>query len=56
MLLVIFITTLITGKLDFTAACIKSYLLNSTMPTRVLRYVTIGVFGTSAFTGGDIML
>ncbi|MEO7991568.1 MAG: hypothetical protein ABI663_18590 [Chryseolinea sp.] len=53
---IIFKTTLIAGTLDITAACIHSYLLNGTMPSRVLRYVASGVFGASAFTGSNIML
>ncbi len=53
---VIFKTTLIAGALDITAACIHSYLLNGTMPSRVLRYVASGVFGASAFTGSGVMM
>jgi hypothetical protein len=53
---IIFKTTLIAGTLDITAACIHSYLLRGTMPSRVLRYVASGVFGSSAFTAGNEML
>ncbi len=52
----IFRTTLIAGMLDIIAACLHSYLTNGTMPSRVLRFVASGVFGTSAFTGGNQML
>ena len=52
----IFKTTLVAGTCDIVAACIQSYLVNGTMPSRVLRYVASGVFGKSAFTGGDEMM
>jgi hypothetical protein len=53
---IIFKVTLLAGTLDITAACIQSYLVNNTMPSRVLRFVASGVFGMSAFTDGNIML
>jgi len=49
-------TTLIAGTCDIVAACIQSYIVNGTMPSRVLRYVASGVFGKSAFVGGDEMV
>lgn len=52
----IFKTTLIAGTCDIVAACIQSYVVNGTLPSRVLRYVASGVFGKSALTGGDEMI
>src|SRR6187455_2206915 len=52
----IFKTTLIAGTCDIVAACIQSYVVNGTMPSRVLRYVASGVFGKSAFIGGNEMI
>ena|SRR6187551_3565579 len=49
-------TALVAGTCDIVAACIQSYVVNGTMPSRVLRYVASGVFGKSAFTGGDEMM
>jgi hypothetical protein len=52
----IFKTTLIAGTCDIVAACIQSYVVNGSMPSRVLRYVASGVFGKSAFSGGNEMI
>ena len=48
----IFISGLIAGTLDITAACIQSYLFRRASPLRVLRYVAGGLLGPDAFNGG----
>ena len=52
----IFKTTLVAGVLDITGACIYAYIAAKLMPAFILRYVASGVFGNSAFTGGNSML
>lgn len=44
---------LIAGTLDISYACIYSYLMRGTPPSRILQSVASGVLGASAFTGGS---
>ena len=53
--LAIFITGLIAGTLDITAACIQYYSKTGKGPGNVLRYIASGVFGKDAGTGGNTM-
>lgn len=46
-------TTLLAGTLDILAAFASAYLRSGTTPDQVLRFVASGVFGQSAFSGGD---
>ena len=48
----IFKTTIIAGCLDIIAACIQSYILKSSTPDKVLKYIASGVFGKAATSGG----
>jgi len=48
----IFITAIIAGVLDITAAFIQAYLSKSVTPDIVLKYIASGVLGKDAFSGG----
>lgn len=52
----IFKTTLIAGSLDIIAACTQAWLVKSTAPEIVLKYIASGVFGKEAFDGGAGMI
>ena len=47
-----FISGLIVGLLDATAACVNAYLQRGITPAGVFRYVASGVLGKEAFKGG----
>jgi hypothetical protein len=51
----IFLGGLIAGTFDISYACIYSYLMRGTPPSRILQSVASGVFGASAFSGGNRM-
>jgi uncharacterized membrane protein YagU involved in acid resistance len=46
---------LIAGTLDISYACIFSYSMRGTPPSRILQSVASGVFGARAFAGGTEM-
>ena len=46
---------LIAGALDITYACVFSYFMRRTPPSRILQSVASGVFGAGAFSGGTRM-
>ncbi len=48
----VLITALTAGTLDISAAFIQSYLVADVMPSRVLKYIASGVFGSDALNGG----
>ena len=48
----IFLTGLLVGTLDITAACTQYYLKKGKGPEGVLTYVASGLFGKQAFEGG----
>ena len=48
-------SALLVGTLDILAAIVQSYLLGST-PSKMLRYIASGIFGSEAFSGGDIFV
>lgn len=52
----IFITGLIAGTLDIIGACLLSYIIRGTLPSRVLKYIASGVFGKDAMNGGTLMM
>ena len=54
-LLFIVKTGLLAGFLDISAAFIDAYASRGTAPTRVLQFIASGVFGRSAFSGGQAM-
>jgi uncharacterized membrane protein YagU involved in acid resistance len=47
---------LIVGGLDLLTAFADYYIATGKGPENVLKYIASGVFGTSAFTGGNTML
>jgi hypothetical protein len=49
-------TTFIAGSLDIAAACTQAWLIKSTTPEIVLKYIASGVFGKDAFAGGTGMI
>ena len=49
---VIFLSGLIAGTLDLTAACVSAWLRNGATPLRVSQFIASGAIGTVAFTGG----
>ena len=49
-------TAFLAGSLDITAACLQAYLMAGMMPAKLLQYVASGVFGKTAFEGGNSML
>lgn len=49
-------TGLIAGTLDILAAFIQYYIKTGKGPAGVLKFIASGVFGESAFTGGNIMI
>lgn len=49
---IIFLTTLLVGTLDISAAFINSYLRSGVSPFAVLRFIASGVLGNPAFEGG----
>ena len=51
----ILIGGLIAGTLDITYACVYSYAMRGTRPSRILQSVASGAFGERAFTGGPKM-
>lgn len=52
----VFKAGLLAGTLDISAACINAYTKTGTTPDRVIRFVASGVFGSSAFSGGNSMI
>jgi uncharacterized membrane protein YagU involved in acid resistance len=52
----IFITALIAGTLDITAACINAYHSAKIPPDIILKYIASGAFGNAAFSGGVGMM
>lgn len=49
---IIFLGGLIAGTLDFTAACVNSWLHGGAGPFVIAQYIASGVLGPSAFAGG----
>ena len=52
----VLISGLIVGTLDITFACIQVYILNGTMPYRVLKYISSAIMGKEAYNGGSEMV
>jgi len=52
----IIITGLIAGTLDIIGACVASYWIRGTQPSRVLKYIASGIFGKDASAGGYGMM
>ncbi len=47
----IFITTIVAGCLDITAASIQAYLTHDLTPDIVLKFIASGIFGKAAYSG-----
>lgn len=52
----VFITTLIAGILDLSAASAQAWLMAGILPNQLLTYIASGVWGKAAYTGGYEML
>ncbi|NOU16493.1 MAG: hypothetical protein HOO91_02910 [Bacteroidales bacterium] len=48
----ILITTIIAGSLDISAAFIQSYFMYNVMPSGVLQFISSGILGSAAYSGG----
>lgn len=53
---VILLTGFIAGSLDLTGAIISATIMNRKFPSKIFHYISSGVFGKGAFSGGNIMI
>jgi hypothetical protein len=49
-------TGLLVGLLDGVVACLQVYISRGRMPDAVFKFIASGVFGSSAFNGGMLMI
>ena len=49
---VVFLTALIAGTLDITAAFLNSYIRSGTSPVIILQFIASGILGDKSFDGG----